>query len=116
VHSMTCNVWILMCRDDVGSILMMFDVLDCYILYMCLLLFIYYILYTCLVGSPIKETDKIGKQIKKSLCSSVPDEHVAFRRSYVYPVTFLSYVRRLYSSVINIYLSVFSRRTFLCFL
>jgi hypothetical protein len=41
VHSRTCNVWILMCHGDVGSILVMFDVLDCYILYMCLLLFVY---------------------------------------------------------------------------
>jgi hypothetical protein len=30
-----------MCHSGVGSILVMFDVLDCYILYMCLLLFIY---------------------------------------------------------------------------
>jgi hypothetical protein len=30
-----------MCHGGVGSILVMFDVLDCYILYMCLLLFVY---------------------------------------------------------------------------
>jgi hypothetical protein len=30
-----------MCRGGVGSILVIFDVLDCYILYMCLLLFVY---------------------------------------------------------------------------
>jgi hypothetical protein len=30
-----------MCRGGVGSILVMFDVLDCYILYMCLLMFVY---------------------------------------------------------------------------
>jgi hypothetical protein len=30
-----------MCRGGVGSILVMFDVLYCYILYMCLLLFVY---------------------------------------------------------------------------
>jgi hypothetical protein len=34
----TCNIWILMCYGGVGSILVMFDVLNCYILYMCLLL------------------------------------------------------------------------------
>jgi hypothetical protein len=33
-----------MCHGGVGSILVMFDVLNCYILYMCLLLFVYYIL------------------------------------------------------------------------
>jgi hypothetical protein len=37
----TCNIWILMCYGGVGSILVMFDVLNCYILYMCLLLFVY---------------------------------------------------------------------------
>jgi hypothetical protein len=41
VHSRTCNVWILMYRGGVGLILVMFDVLDCYILYMCLLLFVH---------------------------------------------------------------------------
>jgi hypothetical protein len=30
-----------MCQGGVGSILVMFDVLDCYILYMYLLLFVY---------------------------------------------------------------------------
>jgi hypothetical protein len=50
-----------MCRGGVGSILVMFDVLDCYILYMCLLLFVYYILYTYFGGSPTWEVDKIGK-------------------------------------------------------
>jgi hypothetical protein len=38
----------------------MFDVLDCYILYMCLLLFVYCILYTCFGGSPTGEANKIG--------------------------------------------------------
>jgi hypothetical protein len=45
MHSRTCNIWILMCRGGVGSILVMFDMLDYYILYMCLLLFVYYIVY-----------------------------------------------------------------------
>jgi hypothetical protein len=55
VHSRTCNIWILMCRGGVGLILVMFDVLDCYILYMCLLLFVYYI--------PVLEApDQGGKQ------------------------------------------------------
>jgi hypothetical protein len=68
VHSRTCNVWILMYRGGVGSILVMFDVLDCYILYMCLLLFVYCI--------PVLEApDRGGRQNmhflkKKSLCSS----------------------------------------------
>jgi 4-hydroxybenzoate polyprenyltransferase len=34
-----------MCHGGVGSILVMFDVLDCYILYICLLLFVYCIVY-----------------------------------------------------------------------
>jgi TM2 domain-containing membrane protein YozV len=72
VHSRTCNVLILMCHGGVGSILVMFDVLDCYILYMCLLPFIYYTLYNCFGGSPAGEADKIGFFLKKSLCSSVP--------------------------------------------
>jgi hypothetical protein len=37
----------------------MFDMLDCCILYMCLLLFVYCILCTCFVGSPTREADKI---------------------------------------------------------
>jgi hypothetical protein len=45
-----------MCRDGVGSILVMFDVLDCYILYMCLLLFVYYI--------PILEAHRPERQTK----------------------------------------------------
>jgi hypothetical protein len=73
VHSWTCNVWILMCRGGVGSIFVMFDMLDCYILYMCLLLFVYCILYTCFGGSQAGEADKIGFFLKKkSLRSSVP--------------------------------------------
>jgi hypothetical protein len=56
-----------MCRSGVGSILVIFDVLDCYILYMCLLLFVYCILYTYFRGSPARETDKIGKRLKKFL-------------------------------------------------
>jgi hypothetical protein len=40
----------------------MFDVLNYYILYMCLLLFIYCILYTCFGGFPSGEIDKIGRK------------------------------------------------------
>jgi hypothetical protein len=65
VHSMTCNVWILMCHSGVGSILVIFNMLDCYILYMCLLLFVYCILYTCFGGSPTGEANKIGKKVFK---------------------------------------------------
>jgi hypothetical protein len=65
VHSRTCNVLILMCHGGVGSILVMIDVLDCYILYMSLLLFVYCILYTCFGGSPAEEADKIEKKLKK---------------------------------------------------
>jgi hypothetical protein len=56
-----------MCRGGVGSILAMFDVLNCYILYMCLLLFVYCILYTNFGGSSTGEADKIGKKLKKFL-------------------------------------------------
>jgi hypothetical protein len=45
-----------MCRGGVGLILVMFDVLDCYILYMCLLLFVYYI--------PILEAPRLRRQTK----------------------------------------------------
>jgi hypothetical protein len=45
-----------MCHGGVGSILVMFDVLDCNIL------------YTCFGGSPAGEADKIGFKKK-------PDEH-----------------------------------------
>jgi hypothetical protein len=45
-----------MCRGGVGSILVMFDVLNCYILYMCLLLFVYYI--------PVLEAPRPGRQTK----------------------------------------------------
>jgi hypothetical protein len=48
-----------MCRGGVGSIFVMFDMLDCYILYMCLLLFVYCILYTCFGGFQAGEADKI---------------------------------------------------------
>jgi hypothetical protein len=54
VHPRTCNVWILMCCGGVGSILVMFDVLDCYILYMRLVLFVYCI--------PVLEAPRSGKQ------------------------------------------------------
>jgi hypothetical protein len=47
-----------MCRGGVGSILVMFDVLDCYILYMCLLLFVYCI--------PVLEAPRSGRQIKQN--------------------------------------------------
>jgi hypothetical protein len=63
VHSKTCIVWILMCRSGVGSIFMIFDVLDCYILYVFVVVCI---LYTCFRGSPDREADKIGKKIKKN--------------------------------------------------
>jgi hypothetical protein len=59
-----------MCRGGVGSILVMFDVLDCYILYMYLLLFVYCI--------PVLEATRSGRQtkydffFKKLLYSSVP--------------------------------------------
>jgi hypothetical protein len=56
MHSRTCNVWILMCRGGVESILVMFDMLDCYILYMCLLLFVYCI--------PVLEAPWPGRQTK----------------------------------------------------
>jgi hypothetical protein len=76
VHSRTCNVWILMCRGCVRSILMMFDMLDCYTLYMCLLLFIYCILYTCFGGSPAREANKIGIFLKKiPYVRRFPNEH-----------------------------------------
>jgi hypothetical protein len=45
-----------MCRNGVGSILVMFDLLDRYILYMCLLLFVYYI--------PILEAPRPERQTK----------------------------------------------------
>jgi hypothetical protein len=48
-----------MCHGGVGSILVMFDVLDCYILYMCLLLFVYCI--------PILEAPRSGRQIKQKI-------------------------------------------------
>jgi hypothetical protein len=44
-----------MCRSGVGSILMMFYVLDCYILYMCLLLFVYCI-------PVLRHSDRGGRQ------------------------------------------------------
>jgi hypothetical protein len=46
-----------MCRGGVGSILVMFDMLDCYILDMCLLLFVYCI--------PILEAPRPGRQTKQ---------------------------------------------------
>jgi hypothetical protein len=49
-----------MCRGGVGSILVMFDVLDCYILYMCLLLFVYCI--------PV---------LKNTYVHRFPDEHMS---------------------------------------
>jgi hypothetical protein len=62
-----------MCRGGVGSILVMFDVLDCYILYMCLLLFVYCI--------PVLEAPQSGRQakqeffLKNSYIHWFPDEH-----------------------------------------
>jgi hypothetical protein len=54
----------------------MFDVLDCYILYMCLLPFIYYTLYNCFGGSPAGEADKIGFFFKKNpYVHRFPDKH-----------------------------------------
>jgi hypothetical protein len=46
-----------MCHGGVGLILVMFDVLDCYILYMCLLLFVYCI--------PVLEAPRPGRQTKQ---------------------------------------------------
>jgi hypothetical protein len=78
-----------MCRGGVGSILMMFDVLDCYILYMCLLLFVYCI--------PILEAPRPGGQTKQDFFQKnpyvrrFPDEHIVYlfwlglpRGSYVH--------------------------------
>jgi hypothetical protein len=45
-----------MCHSGVGSILVMFDVLDYYILYMCLLLFTYCI--------PVLEASRPGRKTK----------------------------------------------------
>jgi hypothetical protein len=45
-----------MCRGGVGSILVMFDLLNCYILYMCLLQFVYYI--------AVLEAPRPGRQTK----------------------------------------------------
>jgi hypothetical protein len=45
-----------MCRGGVGSILVIFDMLDCYIFYMCLLLFVYCI--------PVLESHRPGRQTK----------------------------------------------------
>jgi hypothetical protein len=64
MHSRTCNIWILMCRGGVGSILVMFDVLDCYILYMYLLLFVYYI--------PVLEAPWPGRQTKQDFFKKNP--------------------------------------------
>jgi hypothetical protein len=57
-----------MCRGGVGSILVMFDVLDCYILYMCLLLFVYYLFWR-LPGRGGRQNRIFLKKIY--LCSSV---------------------------------------------
>jgi hypothetical protein len=46
-----------MCCDGVRSILVMFDALDCYILYMCLLLFVY-----CIT---VLEVSRPGRQTKQ---------------------------------------------------
>jgi hypothetical protein len=56
-----------MCRSGVGSILVMFDVLNCYILYMCLLLFVYCI--------PILEAPRSARQTKQDFFYQFPDEH-----------------------------------------
>jgi hypothetical protein len=62
-----------MCRGGVGSILVMFDMLDCYILDMCLLLFVYCI--------PILEAPRPGRQTKQDFFKKNPyvpwflDEH-----------------------------------------
>jgi hypothetical protein len=58
-----------MCHGGVGSILVIFNMLDCYILYMCLLLFIYYILVLD-APWPGRQT-KQDFFLKKSLCSLV---------------------------------------------
>jgi hypothetical protein len=46
-----------MCHGGVGLILVMFDVLVCYILHMCLLLFVY-----CM---PVLEAPRPGRQTKQ---------------------------------------------------
>jgi hypothetical protein len=56
-----------MCHSGVGSILVMFDVLDCYILYMCLLLFVYYI--------PVLEAPRSGRQTKQEPTNIRPTWH-----------------------------------------
>jgi hypothetical protein len=62
-----------MCHGGVGLILVMFDVLDCYILYMCLLLFVY-----CL---PVLEAPRSRRQTKqdffKKILMFVGNCHVA---------------------------------------
>jgi hypothetical protein len=52
-----------MCRGGVGSILVMFNVLNCYILYMCLLLFVYCI---PILEAPRPGADKTGFFLKKN--------------------------------------------------
>jgi hypothetical protein len=47
-----------MCHGGVGSVLVMFDVLDCYILYMCLLLFVYCI--------SVLEAPRPGRQTRQN--------------------------------------------------
>jgi hypothetical protein len=64
-----------MCHGGDISILVIFDMLECYILYMCLLLFVYCILYTCFGGSSAEEADKIGKN--PYVCR-FPDEHKGY--------------------------------------
>jgi hypothetical protein len=56
-----------MCRGGVGSILVIFDVLGCYILYMCLLLFVYCI--------PILEAPRPGRQTKHDFFKKNPYVH-----------------------------------------
>jgi hypothetical protein len=62
-----------MCCDGVGSILVMFDALDCYILYMCLLLFVY-----CIIALEVSRPGRQTKQIffkKNPYVRQFPDEH-----------------------------------------
>jgi hypothetical protein len=80
-----------MYRGGVGSILVMFDVLDCYILYMCLLLFVYCI---PVLEAPTGEADKTCIFFKKNpYVHWGTDEHKAnvapgWMRDY------MAYVRR----------------------
>jgi hypothetical protein len=61
-----------MCRSGVASIFVMFDVLNCYILDMCLLLFVYCIFYPIL-EAPCRGDRQNREQILMFIV--FPDEH-----------------------------------------